>query len=296
MLGVDGQWLGLGIMILAATFLIVSLITGTAWLKAWAKGESQPRIRALPEIEAQERWREQDTLEKYFAEMRQRLDDNDTPLNQLPPDRPALKSAQEDTKWILQRLSPEGKRKVVSFLHGRGLIRAGSPIISLVRADLSEANLSDLGLADAALSYANLSGADLSDSRLCVLQATEADKQRARRRRNANVTDLILSEIEESRPIDESRLDHSDLSGAVLKRTRLAGCKLRYADFAGADLDEADLRAADLRYADNLTQQQIETAYGSKGVGDTLLPDDLEAPLKWKLSLKEQQEARQRKS
>jgi uncharacterized protein YjbI with pentapeptide repeats len=146
------------------------------------------------------------------------------------------------------------------------------------------------------MAYASLKDADLSDAVLGLLQATEADIQRARIRRSARVRDVDVSKTELSQPKDVSHLNGSDLSGAVLKRTQLVGCKLRSADFAGTDLDEADLRAADLRHADNLTQEQIERAYGSKnqkgGMPDTLLPDDLEAPLKWKLPLKQQQEAR----
>ena len=66
---------------------------------------------------------------------------------------------------------------------------------------------------------------------------------------------------------------------------RQAGCFLNLppprqpgfsVDSASADLDRADLRAADLRHARNLTQKQIEAAYGSSdqqdGVVDTLLP------------------------
>jgi hypothetical protein len=78
------------------------------------------------------------------------------------------------------------------------------------------------------------------------------------------------------------------------------GCKLRSADFADTLLDEADIRAADLRHARNLTQEQIEKAYGSRdqqgGMPNTLLPDGLEAPLLWKLPLDQQEAVRQRKS
>jgi uncharacterized protein YjbI with pentapeptide repeats len=251
-------------------------------------------------IEAQLRQLQQEALDRYFAEMCQWLGDSDAPLDQLPPDHPHRKSAQEDTMRKLSRLGPDGKREVVSFLHGRGLIWAGSPIISLVRADLSSANLSDLELRCAALVDVRLRDANLSDARLCRLRATLPDIKKATKRRNATERDVIAAEVEPSQPIEVSHLSDSDLSGAVLKRTTLAGSKLRSVDFAWTDLDEADLRAADLRHADNLTQEQIESAYGSKGqkgvVDDTLLPDHLEAPLKWKLPLKQQQEARRGKS
>ena|SRR5215216_71649 len=56
------------------------------------------------EIQAQDRWREYDALERYFAQMRRWLDDSDAPLQQLPPEHPHHKSAQEDTMRILSRL------------------------------------------------------------------------------------------------------------------------------------------------------------------------------------------------
>jgi uncharacterized protein YjbI with pentapeptide repeats len=296
-------WEGLpwwvGALLLGALLLYALLRAG---YELW-KEEGQARQKAdaqLKNTEAQLNQLQDEALDRYIADMRQWIDDPKAPLDQLPPEHPHRKSAQEDTTRILSRLSPGGKREVVSFLHGRGLIKVGSPIISLVRADLSSANLSGLGLADASLSYAYLSGADLSDAQLSWLTATGADNARALIRRDASVRDLVLSEVEPSLPINVSHLIHCDLSGAILRRGRLAGCILRYANFADAELEEADIRAADLRNALNLTQEQVESAYGSKGqegiVDDTLLPDHLEAPLKWKLPLKQQQEVRRLKS
>jgi uncharacterized protein YjbI with pentapeptide repeats len=246
---------------------------------------------AQPELEVQEQWREHDALEKYFAQMRQWLDDSDAPLDQLPPEHPHHKSAQEDTTRILSRLSPGGKREVVSFLHRRDLIKVGSPIISLVRADLSSANLSGLGLREAEMSYAKLRNADLSGAGLCDYLAIGVDYQR--------MLERGTPQRNLSQPINVSRLIWSDLSGAVFRQARLGGCIFQSADFAGADLDEADLRAADLRRARNLTQEQIEKAYGSKGqedVDDTLLPGGLIAPEPWKWTFSQQQAIRQSRS
>jgi len=93
-------------------------------------------------------------------------------------------------------------------------------------------------------------------------------------------------------PVAASDLSSADLSGAVLRRTTMVGCNLIFSDFAGADLDEADLRAADLREARNLTQEQIEQAYGSSGgqeyMPDTLLPKHLKAPAAWTKLLSQQ--------
>jgi uncharacterized protein YjbI with pentapeptide repeats len=141
------------------------------------------------------------------------------------------------------------------------------------------------------MSYANLRGADLSDAGLCDYQAIGVDLQR--------MAERDVPQRNFSQPINVSHLIWSDLSGTVLRQARLGGCKLRSADFAGADLDEAELQAADLRRARNLTQEQIEKAYGSKGqedVDDTLLPGGLIAPEPWKWTFSQQQAIRQSRS
>jgi hypothetical protein len=93
-------------------------------------------------------------------------------------------------------------------------------------------------------------------------------------------------------PDRSSSLSGANLSGAILKRARLAGCSLISANFDGADLGEADLRGARLQWAKNLTQEQIESAFGSSGgqeyMPDTLLPNHLQAPEAWKKLLSQQ--------
>lgn len=68
------------------------------------------------------------------------------------------------------------------------------------------------------------------------------------------------------------------------------------ADFTGANLDRADLRGTDLRLTRNLTQDQIEQAYGSSGqqeyMPDIFLPYHLHAPETCKKLLSEQIEER----
>ena len=89
-----------------------------------------------------------------------------------------------------------------------------------------------------------------------------------------------------------------DQSPPVVPRTLLVGSNLLNADFAEADLEGADVRSADLRLARNLTQEQLELAYGSSGqqeyMPDTLLPDHLKAPTAWHDLLSQQIEAKER--
>jgi len=300
MLGIGGFWLGLILSVLAACCFLVAVVAGAIWAWHFVRRQTNPATHAPLGVATQERWREQERLDVYFAQMKQWLHNTSAPLRQSSLDPSIRASAQEDTARILRGLSPDGKREVVRFLHRQQLIKVGTAIISLAHADLGKADLSGLGLPDTALSYANLSNADLSDACLSNIQATETDIRKAAKRRATKMLAIDLLEVELSQPIDVSHLIQSDLSGAVLKRTQLTGCKLCSADFAGADLDEADIRAADLRGADNLTQEQIESAYGSRDQqGDmlnTLLPNGLEAPLLWKLSLDQQKAVRQRKS
>ena len=246
------------------------------------------RVARRNRIDPEDQRREQDALDKYFAQMEQWLRGPEAPLRQ---DDSVRVSAQERTIGILPGLSPEGKRRVVRFLHRHELIKVGTARISLAHADLSSANLSGLGLQDSLLTGASLRDANLSDARLCHYEPTEADWQRAFERG-------VLGSL--SQPIQVSHLIGCDLSGAVLRGAQLAGCILRSADFAGADLDRADIRAADLRHAENLTQKQIEGAYGSHnqqgGMSDTLLPHGLKAPKLWERPLSQQKGVRQLKS
>jgi hypothetical protein len=266
---------------------MVLLILGFAFLyrAVSARWSEIPRQRSTAP-EAQDAG-----LDTYFAQMEQWLHGPDAPLNQKPPNETIRISAQERTIGTLPGLSPDGKRRVVRFLHRHELIKVGTAIISLAHADLSLANLSGLALQDSLLNGANLRDANLSDAGLCHYEPTGADWQRAFERG-------VLGSL--SQPNRVSHLIGCDLSGAVLRGAHLAGCILRRTDFAGADLDEADIRAADLRRAENLTQRQIESAYGSHGqqggTSDTLLPQGVKPPKLWERPLNQQKGVRRARS
>ena len=106
-----------------------------------------------------------------------------------------------------------------------------------------------------------------------------------------------LLEKDLENPVDECMLWHNDFSGAILKDTRLGGCTLAGADFKGTNLDGADLRGAFLKDAKNLTQRQINKAYGSYGrdwVEDTRsLPNGLKPPEEWRKPIREQRADRE---
>ena len=76
----------------------------------------------------------------------------------------------------------------------------------------------------------------------------------------------------------QANLAHARLTGANLSCANLSKARLNLADLRDACLDEATLSGADLRRARNLTQAQIDKAYGDEG---SLLPAGLVPPTAW---------------
>lgn len=282
---------------LAYVFGILALAFGlgaiaafvASWIRADGTQEPETQVEHRRKDEYQE-WREQDALEAYRTQMEQWLHDQSRPLRNLERDDEVRASAQERTLTVLERLGPNGKRNVLRFIHRHRLIVDGNAILSMDGADLSGVNLSGMSLTDADLEGANLRGADLSHIHLFgFLHASGARAMRAIER-GGGLMDL-------AEPTRTSSLVRVDLSGAVLKHAKLMHCSLLSANLAGADLDRADLRGTDLRRTRNLTQEQIERAYGSSGqqeyMPDTMLPDHLHAPGAWQRLYSQQVEERE---
>ncbi len=122
------------------------------------------------------------------------------------------------------------------------------------RADLGEADLRSAYFRNAVLIRANLKGASL-------------DK-----------TDFSGAELNAA-VLDDASLTYTDFTNADLSLASLRGTEAKKADFKDANLHLADLGGANLRFARNLTQKQIDVALGNR---NTLLPDDLSAPARWK--------------
>lgn len=240
-------------------------------------------------VQAQEKWRAQDALERYIVKMQEQILNEDKPLASLPHSDPRRAMVRTWTLTLLKRLDSDGKRDVVRFLYEHGLIKAEQPVVSLRGADLSDANLSRMNLWGVNLSGADISNADLSYASFCGFVGHSAAWSKAIER-GGDLGDLL-------QPMTTSDLSDAKLNGAVLRRTLLCGSNLLGADFAGAVLDGTDVRSGtDLRLAKNLTQAQIEQAYGSSGdqkyMPDTLLPDYLEAPEAWTKLLGQQKKER----
>src|SRR5262245_8322029 len=81
----------------------------------------------------------------------------------------------------------------------------------------------------------------------------------------------------------QANLSHARLRGANLAGANLSHARLVQADLKDACLDQATLGGANLREARNLTQAQIDQAYGDEG---SLLPAGLVRPAAWPKSKK----------
>jgi uncharacterized protein YjbI with pentapeptide repeats len=244
----------------------------------WIRLNGAPNVS--PEVAAQERWRGQDALDAYLDQMQQWLLDEQRPLASLPYNDPQRKMARTRTLAILRRLDANGKREILRFLKEQELISKESPAIRLGGADFSGANLTRMEVWDANLDRTNLSGADLTHVSMSGGGGHSASMGEAVKRGSEHVfEDSII-------PDRSTSFTFANFSGAVLRRARLGGCNLLGVDFDGADFTEADLRGADLRLAKNLTQEQIESAFGYTGgqeyMPDTLLPDYLTPSEAWK--------------
>jgi hypothetical protein len=143
-------------------------------------------------------------------------------------------------------------------LHSTDLRRA-----DLKGADLKGANLWDANLQDANFQGANLQGAALQRAYLkgAYLQGTKLLE-----------ADLILAKLQ------GANLWEAKLQGAKLQRADLQGTNLQRANLQRANLLEADLQGADLRETTDLTDAQLERAFGDQY---TQLPDGFRQPASW---------------
>ncbi|MGY4749916.1 pentapeptide repeat-containing protein [Pannonibacter sp. Q-1] len=146
------------------------------------------------------------------------------------------------------------------------------------RSDLMLANMSRSSLRFSDLSKANLLKADLCMSDFSEAVMFDADLSAADlNRSNLNKTYLSLANLR-SACLLEANLTQASLSHADLTMANLHGAKFTGADFDGATLDGALLVDADLSESQNVTQDQIKSAFGDT---TTLLPADLKRPSHW---------------
>lgn len=78
--------------------------------------------------------------------------------------------------------------------------------------------------------------------------------------------------------LDQANLHGADLTAATFLFAELRNAKLHNTNLYNADFEMAQLEGADFSTAQNLTQEQINQAFGDK---DTKLPPGLKQPLGW---------------
>ena len=149
------------------------------------------------------------------------------------------------TRWTIGPMSTCLSHLLASAAEVVGATRIHQSLHTL---DLFQANLQAADLKEAQLAAANLRGASLA---------------------GANLEDANLA---------KARLGGANLRAAILQGAHLRGADLQGADLQGAHLQGAHLHYADLSEAVDLSQEQINTAYGN---AETWLPEGLEPPSTW---------------
>ena len=161
---------------------------------------------------------------------------------------------------------------------------------NLWEAKLQGAKLQKANLQEAILWGAKLQGAKLQGAKLQGVNLQKANFDSA----NLQKADLQGVNLQEANlwgaNLQEANLWGAKLQGANFQRADLQGADLRGANFQGANLQEANLQEAilwgsNLQEARELTQDQIECAIGSI---ETKLPEDLNRPELWTMSVEEQ--------
>ncbi len=171
-------------------------------------------------------------------------------------------------------LSVLGRR---SRYYGNGEMKS----LDLYRTDLRKAELRRAHLEGANLIEAHLEGAGLIKAHLEGANLTQAHLEGAF---------LAQAHLEEALLIEAhleggTILVGAHLEGASLVKAHLEGASLIGAHLKGANLIEAHLEGTDLSRATELTQKQIESAYGDR---KTVLPKGLKYPAHWDQSSNDQ--------
>lgn len=173
-------------------------------------------------------------------------------------------------------------------LEGAILVRAHLAQSHLGWARLEAADLEGAQLENAYLGWAKLQEAQLIGTRLMGAKLGRARLEGA---------DLMRAQLDGAflmnARLERAFLMEGQLSGADLREAHLQGADLRYSLVNGANLHSANLRSADLRHwvcaraslrsadfsnSKNLTQEQINSAFGDS---TTILPEGIVMPDHW---------------
>lgn len=171
---------------------------------------------------------------------------------------------------------------------GANLANASFFKASMNEIDLSSSNLSNAYLVNsdlfeskllrANLSRADLQGSQLSYANLFEVNGKEASFEGALLTHSKLYGAILINSNFKGAQLENSDLEAASLINATMKNADLYEANLQRVDFEGADLTGAKLFGSTLKGAINLTQQQLESAYGDR---TTQLPDYLSYPETW---------------
>lgn len=138
---------------------------------------------------------------------------------------------------------------------------------------LEGANLFEVDLEYCELKHAIIEDADLSSSFLGFSNFGNATLKNA----NVSHTQCICTDFEDAN-LGNANFEYADLQQAYFRNADLKGTNFRLASLVAADLSDTE----------NLTQQQIELAFGD---AETILPDNLKRPSHWSPAALDEDEA-----
>src|SRR5215211_2011280 len=232
-------------VIVAGVVAAITAADGLANLRLTRKNLEQQR-----KLEAQ---RAQGTaLQAYYEQIGKLLTEYDLRTT----DREEIRElARGQTLTVLQEVDGNGKRRLLAFLHGAGLLGADKPAVELTDAYLEDADLHDTYLQGAKLQGANLQRAKLQDAKLQRAKLQDAKLQGADLH-DAHLKDASLeganlqgtrlqgAYLKDAKLQGANNLKDANLQGAYLHDAYLQGAKLQGTKLQGADLEGADLKDA----------------------------------------------------
>jgi uncharacterized protein YjbI with pentapeptide repeats len=269
------DWLQMLIQLLAALAIPIAIAVGTQWFSYQQSqiSEANSAQQHLFDQQAALDQQREATLKTYLDDMANLLLSNK--LRESQPRDEVRNVARARTLTALRRLDPNRKGALLRFLYESDLITWHNltsaplpnadafPLVSLDKADLSEADLSGVFMANADLHNTDLSNADLSNSVLPYANLSQSTMHKV------NLSGAVLHGDD----LTKVDLNGANLSGAllncdllsvppkgVLDRSKLLMCpNLDGADLSGANLNGTHLQGVDLTKV-NLTQANLSGA------------------------------------
>ncbi len=196
-------------VIVAGVIASITAAVGLLNLRLTRKNLEQQRELEAQRAEQQRELAQGTALQAYYEQIGNLLTEYDLRTTQREEIR---ELARGQTLTVLQEVDGNGKRSLLTFLHGAGLIASESPAVALTGADLPEADLQGANLFGAYLPEADLQGADLREANLQGANLQEAYLFGA----NLQGADLQGADLQGAKVTDGQLSDTLSLQGATM--------------------------------------------------------------------------------